>query len=770
MRNNANHADDSATRSCAQRTSAEASQSDHVNDVATECAQQQPTGKGPSPLPEFDINDFLRRLAENHADYYVSRQAKEKGLPSVEIRLPSPQPIPESVAAERKRSSINDDAPGSGKKRPLNKTLFPMSSKRTLIEADDIEELLSDPDVQPRAAQVMTPQETLQTLVPKEDALLLELGSDDLANLDMTPPAPPTTRPFLTVKVVGVVRGIKEVIIAGSPIDATYALSITLRDRWIDTHVASGMLVNIVFSTADNRTLLVDQHQNWLVACPDLLIPVTALADAFACRRKPALALRFADEGLPTAPLIVGNIVHELFEEALLKGARLGELLLFLDELLKGAAGQIWLAGQTPEGIRERCLPLLRTIPAFIAKHLQGSRVVECEAMIWSMAFGLKGKLDAIMSIDGHRFPLELKTGKRTDSVAHRAQTTLYCLLLADRYEVGQAWCVPPAYGLLAFLSVDQLVKIPLKRLEVIELLLARNALAALLSQPSSALPPRIANQWMCQQCSWQSICYAIPEESSDASVYAWWTRWSAALSAEEAAGKRPNLLLPAASMLLLACHQISRDALMCEFELVGQQQRFTVGDPVVVVHRRLGIYGCLGFVVAVAAGRLALRLSQALQAGEAYEVYVDNISSKSIAMYRTHLVRLLLEPRLFSTLVKPNGGDGSATTTRGLAHLSTHPLLHDLDECQREAVVSCLEGHHTLIVGMPGCGKSTVIATLIRLLSTASSMRVLVCCHTHHAVDNVLTRCLDMGVEGICRLASSSADKVLDQGSTPAG
>lgn len=759
MHNNANHADDDAVSRCAGRTDKESNQPDHVNSIASEHAKQQAAGKCTRlSLLEFDINDFLRRLAEDHADYYVSRQAKEKGLPSVEIRLPSPQPIPESVVTEQEKPSIDDSAPSSSKKkRLLNKTLFPMSSKKTLAEADDIEELLRDSDFQTLAAQMMTPQDTSPTLVAKENALLTELGSEDIANIDMTPPAPPAAKSFFTLRVVDVVRRIKEVVVTGNPIGASYVLSITLRDRWIETHVSSGMLVNVVFTTVDNRTLLVDEHQNWFITRPEFLIPATTLADAFACRRKPALALRFVDEGLPSAPLIVGNIVHELFEQALLKNAEPGGLLLLLNKLLTDTAEQIWHAGQNPTSIHELCLPLLRSIPTFIAKHLSHTKVVECEAMIWSMAFGLKGKLDAIISIDGCRFPLELKTGKRTDSVAHRAQTTLYCLLLADRYEMGQAWCMPPVYGLLAFLSVDRLVKIPFKRPEVTELLLARNALATL---PSTMLPQRISNQWMCQQCSWQSICYAIPDDSRDALVYGWWAEWNKALSAEETVGRRANLLLPTTSVQLLSCHPISRDSWMCEFQSIGQP--FTAADPVVVVHRRLGIYGCLGFIVADDGGRLVLRLSQRLQASESYEIYVDNVSSKSLAMYRTHLVKLLLEPRLQSALIKKrSSNEGFTTVAKNVAHLQTHPLLHSLDVFQREAAVSCLEGHHTLIIGMPGCGKSTVISTLIKLLNVESSLRVLVCCHTHHAVDNVLTRCLDMGVEGMCRLASNSADKV---------
>ena len=64
--------------------------------------------------------------------------------------------------------------------------------------------------------------------------------------------------------------------------------------------------------------------------------------------------------------------------------------------------------------------------------------------------YGLKGNIDATVQVtvqeDGATetgggrekktllVPLELKTGKNTFEVAHRAQTSLYTLLLSDRY------------------------------------------------------------------------------------------------------------------------------------------------------------------------------------------------------------------------------------------------------------------------------------------------------------------------------------------------
>ena len=71
------------------------------------------------------------------------------------------------------------------------------------------------------------------------------------------------------------------------------------------------------------------------------------------------------------------------------------------------------------------------------------NKLLEVEEHVWSPMYGLKGNIDATVQIrleedDGTKtltVPFELKTGKHS-SAAHKAQTSLYTLLLSDRYGV----------------------------------------------------------------------------------------------------------------------------------------------------------------------------------------------------------------------------------------------------------------------------------------------------------------------------------------------
>ena len=86
--------------------------------------------------------------------------------------------------------------------------------------------------------------------------------------------------------------------------------------------------------------------------------------------------------------------------------------------------------------------------PNAVVRHRNGAqslmsinKLLEVEEKVWSPLYGLKGNVDATVQVllkDGNEektltVPFELKTG-RHQSAAHKAQTSLYTLLLSDRY------------------------------------------------------------------------------------------------------------------------------------------------------------------------------------------------------------------------------------------------------------------------------------------------------------------------------------------------
>ncbi len=82
------------------------------------------------------------------------------------------------------------------------------------------------------------------------------------------------------------------------------------------------------------------------------------------------------------------------------------------------------------------------------------NKLLEVEEKVWSPMFGLKGNVDATVQVQMTNgadettltVPFELKTGKHS-SAAHKAQTSLYTLLLSDRY--GKLDCHVRSFCLL---------------------------------------------------------------------------------------------------------------------------------------------------------------------------------------------------------------------------------------------------------------------------------------------------------------------------------
>lgn len=82
-------------------------------------------------------------------------------------------------------------------------------------------------------------------------------------------------------------------------------------------------------------------------------------------------------------------------------------------------------------------------------------------------------------------------------------------------------------------------------------------------------------------------------------------------------------------------------------------------------------------------------------------------------------------------------------------------PLLKGLNEKQQRAILKAMTANdYILIKGMPGTGKTQTLVALIQLLH-ATGHSVLITAHTNSAVDNILLRLLNKGIDFL-RLGSS--------------
>ena len=150
------------------------------------------------------------------------------------------------------------------------------------------------------------------------------------------------------------------------------------------------------------------------------------------------------------------------------------------------------------------------------------SSLHDIEEDIWSPTYGLRGKLDAsvqavIVRNSGssitHPTPFEIKTGRAVAGLEHRAQTMLYSLLMQERY--GDSVDL----GLLYYTQSEEVISVPVTRLELRALVGVRNAIAEWMARrfrrfgqqrftsDSSFLPPTINNERLCGRCFALDAC-----------------------------------------------------------------------------------------------------------------------------------------------------------------------------------------------------------------------------------------------------------------------
>ncbi|RAL59188.1 hypothetical protein DID88_006643 [Monilinia fructigena] len=105
--------------------------------------------------------------------------------------------------------------------------------------------------------------------------------------------------------------------------------------------------------------------------------------------------------------------------------------------------------------------------------------------------------------------PLEVKTGKNP-SVANRAQTALYNLLISDRYDVEIA------YGILYYMETSETIRIPAIRHELRHMIMQRNELACFVREKNAQLPPMLKKESMCGRCYAKNTCFIYHKLADD--------------------------------------------------------------------------------------------------------------------------------------------------------------------------------------------------------------------------------------------------------------
>jgi DNA replication ATP-dependent helicase Dna2 len=305
-----------------------------------------------------------------------------------------------------------------------------------------------------------------------------------------------------------------------------------LRDDWITTRVDKGDTVNVVGKFTD-ETCIIDHNSGFLILHPDNLVSSTHVADSFKCIRRAVLQDQIKVTGETSKPLVYGSIIHELFQQAIsVMDFSTAHLESIIDALVLQHIEQLYSINieptQATTELREK-IHLLQSwaelfvapepsVYSFMADHCGSNdakpkvcinKVLDIEEHVWSPTYGLKGNIDATVQVRIEEpdkptktivVPLEVKTGKSTSLINHRAQTMLYTLMISDRYDVDVE-C-----GMLYYVDAKESIRVRSLRNEVRGLIIGRNELAKWIKS-RDGLPEMLKSPRDCEHCYASASC-----------------------------------------------------------------------------------------------------------------------------------------------------------------------------------------------------------------------------------------------------------------------
>ncbi|XP_062486450.1 DNA replication ATP-dependent helicase/nuclease DNA2 [Pezoporus occidentalis] len=606
-----------------------------------------------------------------------------------------------------------------------------------------------------------------------------------------------------------------------------------LRNGWESVPVVPGDIIHLE-GKCSSGTWVIDEQSGYLVLYPDLLLSGTTISNSIRCMRRAVLSERFRGSESGSRQTLVGTILHEIFQQSVTNNLAQEKV----EELAnKIVYGQKYLKEMYHLNLRQT--EIMREVEEYLPSFFKWAEdfmhnpanqnkmqlklsngekiedfsckieivdILDIEENIWSPRFGLKGKIDVTARVKIHRqpgvqsrvMPLELKSGKESNSIEHRSQVILYTLLNSERR-------VDPEAGFLLYLKTGTMYPVSGARMDRRELMKLRNHVAFYLMHSThesamgrqnsqlAALPPVVDDSQACKYCSQVHNCvlYGRAVEQKMASVsfpsamvpiieretqhlkpshLEYFSLWYLMLTLELQSGEgkkgykniwmMPSLEREKTGDCVGNMIRVEEVQEISEGKYLHIFQRgngaipgtnLLVGDRVVVSGEENGLLGlATGYVNEVSVTKVSCLLDRNLSKlpkniifrldheegnfgiGVTFENLSKLMNDSPVSERLRNLIIDFHKPRFIQRLSSVLPPEAKETVAN---------ILKGLNKPQKQAMKKVLlSKDYTLIVGMPGTGKTTTICALVRILS-ACGFSVLLTSFTHTAVDNILLK-----------------------------
>ncbi|KFZ46581.1 DNA replication ATP-dependent helicase/nuclease DNA2, partial [Antrostomus carolinensis] len=605
-----------------------------------------------------------------------------------------------------------------------------------------------------------------------------------------------------------------------------------LRNGWESVPVVPGDIIHLE-GECSSGTWVINEQSGYLVLYPDLLLSGTTISNSIRCLRRAVLSERFRGSDSGSRQTLIGTILHEIFQQSVtnnLSQEKVEELAnkivygqKYLREMYHLNLKQTEIMQEVEEYLpsffkwaedfmhnpanqNKMQLKLSNGEKTEFSSKIEIVDILDIEENIWSPRFGLKGKIDVTARVKIHRqsgvqsriMPLELKSGKESNSIEHRSQVILYTLLNLERR-------VDPEAGFLLYLKTGTMYPVSGARMDRRELMKLRNHVAFYLTHSTyksdvgrqqsqlAALPPVVDDSQACKYCSQMHNCFlysrAVEQKMASVSFPAamvpiieretqhlkpshleYFSLWYLMLTLELQSGEGkkgykniwmiPSLEREKAGDCVGNMIRVDEVQEISEGQYLHFFQRrngaipgtnLLVGDRVVVSGEENGLLGlATGYVREVSVTKVSCVLGRNLSKLPKNTIFrLDHEEGDfGIGVPFENLSKLMkdspVSERLRNLIIdfhKPRFIQHLSSVLPPEAKETVASILKGLNKPQKQAMKQVLlSKDYTLIVGMPGTGKTTTICALVRILS-ACGFSVLLTSFTHTAVDNILLK-----------------------------
>lgn len=609
--------------------------------------------------------------------------------------------------------------------------------------------------------------------------------------------------------------------------------NVVVRDQWLNCSYDVGEILHVI---GDNPTV-VDGSQNLLVLNPDTLISATSLGESLNCERKSALQARYNFPGESSIYLIIGNLIHELLQLCLVE-KRNDDIFIYqcLDMLMDRLIIEIFSINETKQSVLKQCEVHIQYVKIWIDKYIfhnnqfistsgqtrgtkfSVSKTLDIEESIWSPIYGLRGLLDATIeaSINGKFVaPLEIKTGMAY--ISHKAQASLYTLLVKDRYEMDVKFFV------LLYTKLKETTRHEIDRRDLTLLMIKRNNLSKYLKQILAELPPVLKSS-VCDRCYLKQVCMTynklVEDGTEEGSGFAagefelitshlsdtdsqYYKYWEQLINQEEnfigkltkelwlfTGQQRESSNGKSISSLMIRSFTEDSGEYTYTFERRESHETYSPMnwtqiskfDHVLVSDEKGHFAISSGFISAISANSVLIRTRRRLDNTtklpnfnpKTNQIFQSMVESQpaSIEILSNRIYRLDKNPAFHGLQVARYNllelflSDGNKHLRDILVFKKRKPpaakpyFQYTIDDTQFnpdqiKAINNCFTTNDfSLILGMPGTGKTTTITEILKIL-VANHKSVLVVSYTHSAIDNILIKLKLQNITDFIRLGA---------------